>query len=136
MSGHIFFADEYYGYDDALYVALRVLRIISKGSDTISSLLKDIPKYYSTPEIRVDCRNDDEKFAITSKVKEYFTEKYNCITVDGVRINFDDGWGLVRASNTQPVIVCRFEASSQQSLDEIRALITNKLSEFGNLIIE
>ena len=69
-------------------------------------------------------------------MKEYFIEKYDCITIDGVRVNFDDGWGLIRASNTQPVIVCRFEASSQKRLDEIRVLIINKLSEFGKLKIE
>jgi len=133
MSGHIFFADDYYGYDDALYVGLRLLQILSNTNNTLSQLTSEIPKYYSTPEMRIDCKNDDEKFNITKKAVQYFTENYECITIDGVRIKFKNGWGLVRSSNTQPVIVCRFEATSQSELAQMKDLVLTKLSEFGEI---
>ncbi len=135
MSGHIFFADDYYGYDDALYVAARLLELLSRTDKSLSELKSEIPKYYSTPEIRMEAKNDEEKFIIAKKAIEYFTADYDCITVDGVRIKFDDGWGLVRSSNTQPVIVCRFEAISDQRKDEIMGLVITKLKEFGELSI-
>ena len=135
MSGHIFFADDYYGYDDALYVAARLLELLSRTDKSLSELKSEIPKYYSTPEIRMEAKNDEEKFIIAKKAIEYFTANYDCITVDGVRIKFDDGWGLVRSSNTQPVIVCRFEAISDQRKDEIMGLVITKLKEFGELSI-
>ena len=133
MSGHIFFADDYYGYDDALYVGLRLLQILSNTNNTLSQLTSAIPKYYSTPEMRIDCKNDDEKFNITKKAVQYFTENYDCITIDGVRIKFKNGWGLVRSSNTQPVIVCRFEATSQSELAQMKDMVLTKLSEFGEI---
>ena len=133
MSGHIFFADDYYGYDDAIYVAARLLELLSKTNKSLSELRSIIPVYYSTPEMRMEAKNDEEKFKITQKAIEYFTENYDCITVDGVRIKFGDGWGLVRSSNTQPVIVCRFEANSVDRRDEIMNLVLGKLKEFGNL---
>ena len=133
MSGHIFFADDYYGYDDALYVGLRLLQILSNTNDTLSQLTNEIPKYYSTPEMRIDCKNDDEKFNITKKAVQYFTDNYDCITIDGVRIKFKNGWGLVRSSNTQPVIVCRFEATTQNDLIEMKDMVLTKLSEFGEI---
>lgn len=133
MSGHIFFADDYYGYDDALYVGLRLLQILSNTNNTLSQLTSEIPKYYSTPEMRIDCKNDDEKFNITKKAVQYFTENYDCITIDGVRIKFKNGWGLVRSSNTQPVIVCRFEATSQSELAQMKNMVLTKLSEFGEI---
>ena len=133
MSGHIFFADDYFGYDDALYVAARLLELLSKTDKKLSELRSVIPVYYSTPEMRMEAKNDEEKFIITKKAVEYFTSNFECITVDGVRIKFDDGWGLVRSSNTQPVIVCRFEANSIERRDEIMELVLNKLSEFGDL---
>ena len=133
MSGHIFFADDYYGYDDALYVGLRLLQILSNTNDTLSQLTNEIPKYYSTPEMRIDCKNDNEKFNITKKAVEYFTDNYDCITIDGVRIKFKNGWGLVRSSNTQPVIVCRFEATTQNDLIEMKDMVLTKLSEFGEI---
>ncbi len=133
MSGHIFFADDYYGYDDALYVGLRLLQILSNTNNTLSQLTSEIPKYYSTPEMRIDCKNDDEKFNITKKAIQYFTENYDCITIDGVRIKFKNGWGLVRSSNTQPVIVCRFESTSQSELAQMKDLVLTKLSEFGEI---
>ena len=133
MSGHIFFADDYYGYDDALYVAARLLQLLSKTEKSLSQLRTEIPVYYSTPEMRMEAKNDEEKFLISQKAIEYFTEHYDCITVDGVRIKFADGWGLVRSSNTQPVIVCRFEANSVEKRDEIMDLVLTKLNEFGDL---
>ena len=133
MSGHIFFADDYYGYDDALYVGLRLLQILSKTDKKLSELTKDIPNYFSTPEMRIDCDNDEEKFKITTKAVEFFKSNYECITIDGVRIKFKDGWGLVRSSNTQPVIVCRFEANSHDRLQEYKQLVLEQLSKFGNI---
>ena len=133
MSGHIFFADDYYGYDDALYVGLRLLKILSNTTKTLSQLTNNIPKYYSTPEMRIDCKDDNEKFKITQKAIEFFTENYNCLTIDGVRIKFKNGWGLVRSSNTQPVIVCRFEATNEIDLNKMKELVLSKLNEFGEL---
>ena len=133
MSGHIFFADDYYGYDDALYVGLRLLQILSNTTKTLSELTKDIPQYYSTPEMRIDCKDDNEKFKITEKAVSFFTENYDCKTIDGVRIKFKNGWGLVRSSNTQPVIVCRFEATNENDLNQMKEMVLSKLSEFGEL---
>ena len=133
MSGHIFFADDYYGYDDALYVAARLVQLLSRTNKKLSELKSKIPVYYSTPEMRLETKNDEEKFKISEKAIKFFTENYDCITVDGVRIKFGDGWGLVRSSNTQPVIVCRFEADSPERRDQIRDIVLNKLSEFGTL---
>ena len=133
MSGHIFFADDYYGYDDALYVAARLVQLLSRSKKKLSELKSDIPVYYSTPEMRMEAKTDEDKFKITKKAVKYFIENYDCITVDGVRIKFGDGWGLVRASNTQPVIVCRFEANSVERRDEIQNLVLSKLNEFGEL---
>ena len=133
MSGHIFFADDYFGYDDALYVAARLLELLSKTDKKLSELRSVIPVYYSTPEMRMEAKNDEDKFIITKKAVEYFTSNFECITVDGVRIKFDDGWGLVRSSNTQPVIVCRFEANSIERRDEIMEIVLKKLREFGDL---
>ena len=133
MSGHIFFADDYYGYDDALYVAARLVQLLSRTERTLSELKAEIPVYYSTPEMRMEAENDQMKFMISNKAVEYFSQNYDCITVDGVRIKFGDGWGLVRASNTQPVIVCRFEANSPERRDEIMNIVLKKLSEFGEL---
>ncbi len=135
MSGHIFFADDYYGYDDAIYVAARLIQLLSKTDKTLSELKSVIPVYHSTPEIRLEADSDEEKFNIAELAVEYFTKHNNCITVDGVRIIYDNGWGLVRASNTQPVIVCRFEGNSLGSMNEIKKIVLDKLQEFGNLQI-
>ena len=133
MSGHIFFADDYYGYDDAIYVAGRLLQLLSRTDKKLSELKAEIPKYYSTPEIRLEAESDELKFDIAKKAESYFSINYDCITVDGVRVKFDGGWGLVRASNTQPVIVCRFEGNTPKKMSEIKELILNKLNEFGKL---
>jgi phosphomannomutase/phosphoglucomutase len=135
MSGHIFFADDFYGFDDAVYVALRLAQLISRGDKKLSEYTAEIPVYYSTPELRMECKDDIEKFEIAEKATAYFTQKYDCITVDGVRIQFGDGWGLVRASNTQPVLVCRFEAQTQARMEEIQDLVLGKLAEFGDVAI-
>jgi phosphomannomutase/phosphoglucomutase len=126
MSGHMFFADRYLGFDDAIYASCRLLEILADTGKTISELLSDVPKTYSTPEIRVECP-DNKKFAVVKKVTEYFRKRYKVIDIDGVRVLFDDGWGLVRASNTQPVLVLRFEAMSEKRLTEIRNLIESVL---------
>jgi phosphomannomutase/phosphoglucomutase len=126
MSGHIFFADRYYGYDDALYAALRILEIISKTGKRTSELLEGVPNAFSTPEIRVDCP-DDTKFKLVNQTREELKKDYRVIDIDGVRVEFPDGWGLIRASNTQPALVLRFEADSPDRLEEIRSIIEDKL---------
>ena len=136
MSGHIFFADDYYGFDDALYVAARLVQLLSRTNKKLSQLKSIIPTYYSTPELRLEAENDTKKFEITDKAVDYFTKNYNCITIDGVRIQFEDGWGLVRSSNTQPVVVCRFEAKTVERRDEIKRIIIDKLNEFGELQLD
>ncbi len=136
MSGHIFFADDYFGYDDAIYVAARLVQMVSRSKKTLSEMKAEIPKYYSTPEMRMGCESDEEKFRIAKEAAEYFKANYECITVDGVRIKFGDGWGLVRSSNTQPVIVCRFEASTPERMEEIKTLVLTKLQSIGKLEIE
>lgn len=129
MSGHIFFADRYFGYDDAIYASLRLLEILSEGKK-LSELAGRVPKYYSTPEIRVDTL-DEKKFLVVEKLKNEFKDRYKIIDIDGVRVDFGDGWGLVRASNTQPVLVLRFEAKSEKRLDEIKDLFFTNLEKIG-----
>lgn len=135
MSGHLFFADRYFGFDDAIYASARLVELLSKSDKKISELLTGIPKYYSTPEIRAETIDDNEKFKIAEQAREYFSKNYEVIDIDGVRILFGDGWGLVRASNTQPVLVLRFEARSQERLDEISDIVISKLKEFGDIKI-
>jgi phosphomannomutase/phosphoglucomutase len=93
MSGHIFFADDYFGYDDATYVAARTVQMLSRGNKKLSDLVNNLPKYYSTPEMRMACESDEEKFRIAEEAADYFNINYDCSTVDGVRIKFGDGWG-------------------------------------------
>ena len=129
MSGHMFFADEYFGYDDAIYAAMRLLRIISNSNKTFSEIQSEIPYYFSTPEIRVECP-DEKKFQLVKELSDYFSKNYDTITIDGVRIEFENGWGLIRASNTQPVLVLRFEAKTEEELGKIREIIYSKLKEY------
>ena len=136
MSGHIFFADDYFGYDDAIYVAARIVQTLSRTDQKLSELKAELPKYYSTPEMRLEAESDEEKFRIAKEAVAYFTENYDCSTVDGVRIKFGDGWGLVRSSNTQPVIVCRFEANTAERMEEIQSIVMNKLQEIGTLKVD
>jgi phosphomannomutase/phosphoglucomutase len=126
MSGHIFFADRYFGYDDAIYASCRLVELLSKTDQKLSKLLDDVPKTFITPEIRVDCP-DEMKFKVVERVKDDLRKDYPIIDIDGVRVKFDDGWGLVRASNTQPVLVLRFEAFSEKRLQEIKKLIEDKI---------
>jgi phosphomannomutase/phosphoglucomutase len=119
MSGHMFFADRYFGYDDALYAACRLMEIVSHSRQPLSAQVKDLPKTVTTPEIRVDC-SDDEKFKIVARVAEHFRATHDVIDVDGVRVLFEHGWGLLRASNTQPVLVMRFEAATEELLGRYR----------------
>jgi len=135
MSGHIFFADRYFGYDDAIYASVRLAELLSETENKLSDLLSDIPKYHATPEIRAEVESDELKFKIAQQAKDYFSNKYEVNDIDGVRIMFGDGWGLVRASNTQPVIVLRFEAKTKERLEEIQELVINKLREFGDIKI-
>lgn len=128
MSGHMFFADRYFGYDDAIYASVRLLELLARAGRPLSALLTDLDKTVSTPEIRVECP-DEEKFAVTERAKEYFRQHYPIIDVDGVRIQFSEGWGLIRASNTQPALVLRFEAKDAAKLDEYRRIIEEKLKE-------
>jgi phosphomannomutase/phosphoglucomutase len=128
MSGHIFFADRYFGYDDAIYASLRLLEIISTTRKKISEILSDVPRTFTTPEIRVDCP-DDVKFNVVHEIREYFRKSHKIIDVDGVRIPFRDGWGLVRSSNTQPVLVLRFEALTEKRLQAIRRTVENVLHD-------
>ena len=120
MSGHLFFADEYYGFDDALYAAARLLRILSCSEQNITDLLADVPQYYATPEIRVKS-SDEEKFDVVEKVREHFRSRYRIIDVDGARILFPDGWGLVRASNTGPELIVRCEGRTPEGLERIKS---------------
>ena len=130
MSGHMFFADRYLGYDDAVYASCRLLELIAGSGQTLSVLLADIPETFSTPEIRVECP-DEEKFDLVARVTDYFKSNgYHVVDIDGVRVLFDDGWGLVRASNTQPALVLRFEAMTEKRLAEIRSLVENVVEQY------
>jgi phosphomannomutase/phosphoglucomutase len=145
MSGHLFFADRYFGYDDAIYAACRLVEILKKskanfsfqtsGVATLSALLTDMPTTHNTPEIRVDCP-DAIKFKVVDRIREIVKNGYGLplkpkefITIDGLRVVFDHGWGLIRASNTQPVLVMRFEANDQCSLEAIRVMIGGKVHD-------
>lgn len=125
MSGHLFFADRYFGYDDAVYAGARLLEILSHTDQPLSSLLADVPATVFTPEIRLDCP-DEKKFAVVRTLTEEFKRTHDVVDIDGARIGFAHGWALVRGSNTQPVIVMRFEADTQKHLDEMRRLLEGK----------
>jgi phosphomannomutase/phosphoglucomutase len=128
MSGHMFFADRYFGYDDAIYATCRLLEIVGTSGKTVSELLSDVPETFSTSEISIPCP-DDKKFRIVENVKDHFRKTHKIIDIDGVRVLFENGWGLVRASNTQPVLVLRFEAFSSDGLSEIQQEIESVLAE-------
>jgi phosphomannomutase/phosphoglucomutase len=140
MSGHMFFADRYFGYDDAIYASCRLVEILAKTGKPLSSLLADLPHTAVTPEIRVDCP-DTHKFDLVARVQTKLVERAtskqplsesgltirDIVTIDGIRVSFDDGWGLIRASNTQPALVLRFEASTPERLGLIRTFIESEL---------
>jgi phosphomannomutase/phosphoglucomutase len=122
MSGHMFFKHRWFGFDDAIYASLRLAELLSNNPAPLSTWLADLPRVVSTPEIRVDCP-DELKFRVVAEVTQEMRKNYEVVDVDGVRVTFPDGWGLVRASNTQPALVMRFEAQSQARLEEIQALV-------------
>jgi phosphomannomutase/phosphoglucomutase len=127
MSGHIFFADRYYGFDDALYAACRLLEIVAASGRPLSAQLEGVPKMFVTPEIRVDCP-DEAKFGVVEEVLKHFRKVRRVIDVDGVRVLFEKGWGLLRASNTGPVLVLRFEAASPELLEQYRREVEDVLA--------
>lgn len=129
MSGHIFFGDNFFGFDDGIYASGRLLEIVASSGKKLSELADEIPYFTSTPEIRVDCA-DDEKFEVVDDLVKSFKKEYDVIDIDGARVLFGDGWGLVRASNTQPVLVLRFEAKTDLRLKEIITIFKNKLKEY------
>lgn len=130
MSGHMFFAEGFYGHDDALYGAARLLRIVADSGRSIAELLADVPPFHVTPEIRVEC-GDDRKFQLVDAAARHFTATHDVIAVDGVRVLFGDGWGLIRASNTQPILVTRYEARTPERLAAIRAEMEGWLRSQG-----
>ncbi len=130
MSGHMFFGGDYYGFDDALFAAARLLAIVARGDGPLSTLLADLPRTHTTPELRVDCP-EERKFAVVEAAARHFGERYEALTLDGVRISFPEGWGLLRASNTQPVLVMRFEAATEEALAAYRGEVEGWLEEQG-----
>ena len=130
-SGHLFFADEYYGFDDPFYAAGRLFRIMTdKKTKKLSEIMQHIPEYPATQESRIDCA-DDKKFSLIENVKKKLEGTYPLITCDGVRIVYPDGWGLIRASNTQPVITTRCEGRTKEALDRITADVKRRILEEG-----
>jgi len=127
MSGHMFFADRYFGFDDALYSACRLMEIVAASGQPLSAQLSGLPKAVSTPEIRFDCP-DERKFAVVASVLAQLQKTHPVVTVDGVRVRFEKGWGLVRASNTQPVLVLRFEAADEELLKAYREVVEKALA--------
>jgi len=136
MSGHMFFKDRYFGYDDAIYAACRLVEILSKTDKSLAEILGDLPETFNTPEIRVDIP-DEIKFQVVAAAQKHFAQKHQTVDVDGVRILFDDGaWGLVRASNTQQALVLRFEADTPERLDEVRGYVEKELAELRHKVEE
>ncbi|CAN5679026.1 phosphomannomutase/phosphoglucomutase [soil metagenome] len=127
MSGHIFFADRYYGFDDATYAGARLLEIMSRTREPFSKMFDGLPETFSTPELRVDCP-DETKFEIVKRIADEFSRTHKVITIDGARIKFENGWGLVRASNTQAILVLRFEAATEDDLIEIQQIVEAKVT--------
>jgi phosphomannomutase/phosphoglucomutase len=130
MSGHMFFSEGYFGFDDALFAAGRLLRFVARQGKPLHQLVDSIPSYFSTPEMRLECP-ENRKFAIVEELRQEFASRYRVIDIDGARVEFGDGWGLVRASNTQPVLVVRFEARTAARLEEIRELFMEPLRRLG-----
>ena len=126
MSGHIFFADRYFGFDDAIYAGMRVYEIASANPGPLSNQIADLVKTVATPEIRVDC-DEDMKFALVEATKRILASAHPISDIDGVRVDFSDSWGLVRASNTQPVLVLRFEVPTSVRLEQIRGIVEDAL---------
>lgn len=136
VSGHLFFAENYYGFDDALLAAGKIVEILSIHTHPLSQMFNDLPKTFTTPEFKAHCP-DEKKFEIVSALVTHFTSKYDCITIDGVRINFDENsWGAVRASNTSPNLTLRFESDTQERLDEIQKIMVEQLKLYPEVSLE
>ena len=134
MSGHFYFMDDYFGFDDGIFASCRLLQLLSGTTRTLSQLLNAMPHYFSTPEIRTECSEKD-KFAVVAELQEYFKKAYETIELDGIRILFEGGWALVRASNTQPLLVLRFEAETEKRMEEIKKIVRDKLSTYPSVKI-
>ncbi len=133
VSGHLFFAENYYGFDDALLAAGKIIEILANETQPLSQMFDDLPHTFTTPELKVPCP-DDKKFEIVKNLVDYFTKHYDCITIDGVRINFDkNSWGAVRASNTSPNLTLRFESNTKERLDEIQKIMTEQLRAYPEI---
>jgi phosphomannomutase/phosphoglucomutase len=130
MSGHIFFSEGFFGFDDALFAAGRLLRFVAASGRTFAELVDSIPRYQATPEMRLACP-EERKFEVVAALRAEFAARYRVIDIDGVRVEFGDGWGLARASNTQPVLVLRFEARTPERLAEIQAVFMEPLRRLG-----
>jgi phosphomannomutase/phosphoglucomutase len=126
MSGHIFFNDQWYGFDDGHYAAVRILDLLSRSNSSIGKMISDLPKSFSTPELNINV-SDDKKFMVIDKFTKECSLDGEKITIDGLRIEFDDGWGLLRASNTTPKLVMRFEGNTEQALTSIQTNFINEL---------
>ncbi len=135
MSGHIFFKDGFFGFDDGIYVSLRMVQFLSTQEKKLSELVDELPRFISTPEIRIDCP-DEDKFDVVEALTKDFKKDYDVIDVDGARVQFGDGWGLVRVSNTQSILVMRFEARTEERLEEIVQLFKEKLKAFPTVAID
>lgn len=136
VSGHLFFGENYYGFDDALLAAARILEIASKSEKTFSAFFDDLPKTCTTPEFKAHCP-DDKKFEIVKNLVSHFTAIYDCITIDGVRVNFDENsWGAVRASNTSPNLTLRFEALTPERLAEIQKIMVEEMRKYPEISLD
>ena len=136
MSGHMFFAERWFGFDDAVYAGLRLVEMLTRSKQTLAELYDTLPVLFNTPEIRMTCP-DDLKFEVVKRAQMWFRERYKIVDIDGVRVLFQDGgkqgrnvgWGLIRASNTGPVLVLRFEADSNDRLAQIKTLVEDRLKQ-------
>ena len=134
MSGHFYFMDDYFGFDDGIFASCRLLQLLSNTDRSLSELVDVLPRYQSTPEIRAEC-SEKEKFVIVKELTAYFKDHYDTIDVDGIRILFEDGWALIRASNTQPILVLRFEAKTRERMEEIQKIVRDKLRDYPSVEI-
>ncbi len=133
MSGHMFFADKFYGFDDGLYAGVRLIEFLSEQNKTFSNIANEIPTYFVSPEIRVKT-SDSKKWTIVQNIADFYSQNFNVIDIDGARINFPNGWALVRASNTAPELVLRFEAKSSQDLEDLQSKLKQKLLAFDSTL--
>jgi phosphomannomutase/phosphoglucomutase len=129
MSGHMYFSENWYGFDDGIYAACRLAELVSRSRKPFSAMLDDAPSYVNSPEIRVACP-DDKKFGVVERLQEYFKARYPVNDLDGARVLFDDGWALVRASNTEPKLVLRFEGKDQATVDRLEREMRERIAEF------